>query len=71
MDENELKNSYIRHQKYKLQLLSNNIIPLSPDTGNYIEINGIRISENFLPEEYDKVTKVWTDVANKIKNMDI
>ena len=58
---------YIEEQKLKLQLMGNNIIPLRPGVGYYVNVNGLDISEDYFPEEYNEILKLWNNVIEKIK----
>ena len=63
----KIKEDYFEEQKKKLELLSNNIIPLRPDLGYYITVNGIDVSKLIFSEEYENILKSLNSVINKIK----
>jgi hypothetical protein len=64
-----MSKEYIKEQYQHLQLLGNNITPLRPDVGFYVTVEGLEISEDYFPEEYEQILKAWDSVATKIKEL--
>lgn len=48
-------------------LLSAGIIPLRPDFGYYINVQGVDISEEIFPEEFETITNAYFSVNQKLK----
>lgn len=60
----------------KLIKLANNggicfdVLPLHPETGRYIEVNGFPITENHFNKEFNEISKIYFSVLEKLRNMD-
>ena len=61
------KEEYIKEQYQHLQLLGNNITPLRPGIGFYVTVDGLEISYDIFPEEYNQIKNAWASAAKKIK----
>ena len=64
-----MSEEYIKEQYQRLQLLGSNITPLRPDVGFYTTVDGLEISEDYFPEEYEQIENAWSSVAKKIKEL--
>ena len=43
-----------------------NIIPLRPDIGRYINVNGLEISERFFPDEFTEIVNIYDTLIKKL-----
>ena len=64
-----MSEEYIKEQYQHLQLLGNNITPLRPGIGFYVTVDGLEISEDIFPEEYEQIQNAWGSVVKKIKRL--
>ena len=64
-----MSKEYIKAQCRHLQLLGSNITPLRPGVGFYVTVDGLEISEDYFPEEYEQIQNAWGNVAKKIKEL--
>ena len=64
-----MSEEYIKEQYQHLQLLGNNITPLRPGIGFYVTVDGLEISEDIFPEEYEQIQNAWGSVVEKIKRL--
>ena len=64
-----MSKEYIKQQYQHLQLLGNNITPLRPGVGFYVTVDGLEISEDYFPEEYDQIRNAWNSTVKKIKTL--
>jgi len=64
-----MSKEYIKEQYQHLQLLGSNITPLRPGVGYYVTVDGLEISEDYFPEEYEQIQNAWDSVAEKIKEL--
>jgi len=64
-----MSKEYIKEQYQHLQLLSSGITPLRPGVGSYVTVDGLEISEDYFPEEYEQIENAWNSVAKKIKEL--
>jgi len=64
-----MSKEYIEEQRRHLQLLGSNITPMRPGIGFYTTVDGLEISEDLFPEEYESIQKSWSSVVKKIKEM--
>ena len=62
-----MSKEYIKKQYQHLQLLGSNITPLRPDVGFYVTVDGLEISEDYFPEEYEQIKNAWNSVTKRIK----
>lgn len=62
-----MNKEYIKEQYRHLQLLGSNITPLRPGVGYYVTVDGLEISEDYFPEEYEQIQNAWDSVVKKIK----
>jgi hypothetical protein len=58
--------TYLHEESLKAQLFCNSIIGMRPDIGFYIEVNGMTISKDVFPEEYEQIVKAWSKVHEKL-----
>jgi hypothetical protein len=59
---------YMMCEGNKGLLMGTSILPMAPDIGEYIEVNGLRISKKVFPNEYYSFTEILDIVLEKIKN---
>lgn len=64
-----MSKEYIKEQYQHLQLLGSNITPLRPGVGFYTTVDGLEISKDYFPEEYEQIQNAWSSVAKKIKEL--
>tara|TARA_R100000541_G_scaffold10560_1_gene18426 strand:+ start:1409 stop:1621 length:213 start_codon:yes stop_codon:yes gene_type:complete len=64
-----MNKEYIKEQYQHLQLLGSNIIPLRPGIGYFTTVDGLEISEEYFPEEYEQIQNAWNSVVKKIKDL--
>ena len=64
-----MSEEYIKEQYQRLQLLGSNITPLRPGVGFSTTVDGLEISEDYFPEEYEQIQNAWSSVAKKIKEL--
>ena len=64
-----MSKEYIKEQHQHLQLLSSNITPTRPGVGSYVTVDGLEISEDYFPEEFEQIENAWDSVAKKIKEL--
>ena len=64
-----MKKEYIKAQYQHLQLLGSNITPLRPGVGFYVTVDGLEISEDYFPEEYEQIQNAWNSAVKKIKEL--
>ena len=64
-----MSKEYIKEQYQHLQLLGSNITPLRPGVGFYVTVDGLEISEDIFPEEYEQIQNAWGSVVEKIKRL--
>jgi len=64
-----MSEEYIKEQNQHLQLLSSNITPSRPGVGSYVTVDGLEISEDYFPEEFEQIENAWDSVAKKIKEL--
>ncbi len=62
----ERKTKWLDKNSGKSQLLSNNIISMNPEVGYYIKVEGIEISTDFFPEEFEQITTAYNSVIKKL-----
>lgn len=67
----ETKNEYIIEQQNKLKLIAPQLIPLNPNLGYYLEINGVKISQQLLPKEYSVIVEMMYQAFAKISKLEI
>lgn len=67
----ETKNEYIIEQQNKLKLIAPQLIPLNPTLGYYLEINGVKISQQLLPKEYSVIVEMMYQAFAKISKLEI
>ena len=65
----KMSKEYIKEQHQHLQLLSNNITPFRPSIGFYVTVDGLEISEDYFPEEYEQIQNAWYSAVKKIKKL--
>lgn len=65
-DKQNRKNEWMKKHSSKSTLMSNNILPLNPDIGRYINVNGFDISEDFFKEEFTEIQKAYFSFINKL-----
>ncbi len=65
-DKKELHEKYLQEESLKAQLFCNSVLGMRPDIGYYIEVNGITISKDVFPKEYEQITKAWSKVHEKL-----
>lgn len=58
---------YMMCEVNKGLLMGTSLLPLAPDIGEYIEVNGLRISKKVFPNEYEELTDTFNRVLEKIK----
>ena len=63
-----MSKEYIKEQYQHLQLLSSKITPFRPGVGFYTTVDGLEISKDYFPEEYEQIKKAWDSVVTKIEN---
>lgn len=63
----ERKEKWMKQNSSKSQLLGNNILPLHPELGFFITVEGLQISEDFFKEEYEQINKSYYSVMKKLK----
>lgn len=61
-----IKKEWLINNSHKSQLLSSSIIPLRPDIGSYITVNGIDIPKDIFSEEYSQIIKEYYKVLDKL-----
>lgn len=64
--EKEVYPKYKEKQRKKSKLLSSSLIPLRPDLGYFINVEGIEIAENCFKEEYNQIIKAYYSVLDKL-----
>jgi len=64
-----MSKEYIKEQHQHLQLLGNNITPFRPGIGFYVTVDGLEISEDYFPEEYEQIQNAWNSSVKKIKKL--
>ena len=64
-----MNKEYIKEQYQHLQLLGSNITPLRPGIGYFTTVDGLEISEEYFPEEYEQIQNAWNSVVKKIKDL--
>ena len=64
-----MSKEYIKEQYQYLQLLGSNITPLRAGVGFYTTVDGLEISEDYFPEEYEQIQNAWNSVVKKIKKL--
>ena len=64
-----MSKEYIKEQHQHLQLLGNNITPFRPGIGFYVTVDGLEISEDYFPEEYEQIQNAWNSTVKKIKKL--
>lgn len=72
-DKSEQHIKYLQEEGLKAQLFCNSVLGMRPDIGFYIEVNGITISKDVFPKEYEQIVKAWSKVhekLNEFKNKD-
>ena len=67
-DKQNRKDKWMKKHSPKSTLLANNILPLNPDIGRYINVNGFDISEDFFKEEFREIGKAYFSFINKLNN---
>jgi len=60
---------YLKDTKLKSTLLCNSIIPMRPDIGFYIKVNGNDIAKDVFPEEYEAIIKALDSVFKKLEKI--
>jgi hypothetical protein len=64
-----MSKEYIEEQFRHLQLLGSRITPMRPGVGFYTTVDGLEISEDVFPEEYETIQKAWDSVVTKIEEL--
>ena len=62
----ERKERWMKENSSKSQLLGNNILPMNPEVGFYITVEGLQISQDFFKEEYEQISKSYHSVMKKL-----
>ena len=62
----QLKEKWMEKNSFKSQLLSNNIISMTPEIGFYITVEGLQISQDFFKEEYEQISESYNSVMKKL-----
>jgi hypothetical protein len=73
MMDSETKNEYIIEQQNRIKLISQSyphLLPLHPNLGYYVEISGIKISQELFPEEFKIITNNFAKVLAKISKLE-
>jgi len=65
-DKKELHERYLQEESLKAQLFCNSVLGMRPGIGYYIEVNGITVSKDVFPEEYEQIIKAWSKVHEKL-----
>jgi hypothetical protein len=65
----DAQSKYLKEQSIKASLMCNQLIPMRPDIGHYLEVNGIEIAKSAFPEEYETILKAWYDVHKKLEDV--
>jgi hypothetical protein len=65
-DKSEQHKKYLQEESLKAQLFCNSVIGMRPDIGFYVEVNGISISKDVFPKEYEQIIKAWSKVHEKL-----
>lgn len=60
------KEKWMKENSPKSQLLGNNILPMNPEVGSYITVEGLQISQDFFKEEYEQISKSYHSVMKKL-----
>ena len=60
------KEKWMKENSPKSQLLGNNILPMNPEVGLYITVEGLQISQDFFKEEYEQISKSYHSVMKKL-----
>lgn len=58
---------YMNCEGNKGLLLASSITPLAPDIGEYIEVNGLRVSKKVFKQEYETILDAFNLVLDKIQ----
>ncbi len=64
-----MSKEYIKEQYQHLQLLGSHITSLRPGVGSYVTVDGLEISEDYFPEEYEQIQNAWGSVVKKIEEL--
>ena len=60
------KEKWMKENSPKSQLLGYNILPMNPEVGFYITVEGLQISQDFFKEEYEQISKSYYSVMKKL-----
>jgi hypothetical protein len=62
----EINKEWLNENCGKSQLLSSSILPLRPDIGYFINVNGIDIPKNIFTNEFNIISEVYYSVIDKL-----
>ena len=51
---------------YKSQTAVNNILPLRPDVGYYIKVEGLDVVKDYFPEEFKQIEDAYFSIMAKL-----
>lgn len=73
MDEykKEAKRKWMKHHADYEKMLGSHIIPLRPDIGFYVTLNGLDIGDMIFPEEYKILEETYFKILTKIKENNV
>jgi hypothetical protein len=60
------KEKWLKENSSKSQLLYYNILPMNPELGFYVTVEGLQISQDFFKEEYEQINKSYKSVIKKM-----
>ena len=58
--------NWMDSNSYKSQFIGSNIIPLRPDIGYFINVNGIDIAQDIFKDEYAAISNAYFSVIKKM-----
>ncbi len=65
-NKNERKEKWLKNNSHVSQLISNSILPMNPDLGIYIKVNGIDISKDLVDDEFCQIADAYNSVITKL-----
>lgn len=66
LSQEKRKELWMTENSPKSQLVANNILPMNPEIGFYLTVEGLQISEDFFKEEYIQISKAYFSVMKKL-----
>lgn len=65
----DTRNIYVKEQQNNLQFIAPHLIPMHPNLGYVIEVNGVKIAQELFPEEYKTITEAMYQAFAKISKL--